>query len=158
MAGERATRRAILAGGFLMVCGGVGVVLGVTPFAVSLLRLMGFGVGLGPYDLLAHGEDAMGLGAPWSALSSACGAFLGGLLVAGGLGWRRARPWAPLVTLIYALLGVLVNGTDLAIFALAARHGAMRNLMLVGDSLAFALAAGTLLALILWHHRQRPRG
>ena len=151
------SRRAILAGDFLLVCGGVGLVLGIVPFAVSLLRLAGVTFGLGPHDWAAHGVVAMGLDVPWAALSSACGAFLGGLLVAAGLGWRRARPWAPLVTLIYALLGILVTGTDLAIFALAARPGAMRTSMLIADGLACALAAGTLLALILWRRRKTTR-
>ncbi|MBM4041331.1 MAG: hypothetical protein FJ290_22750 [Planctomycetes bacterium] len=154
MASERASRRAILAGDFLMVCGGVGVVLGVVPFVVSALRMAGFSLGLGPQDWAAHGVEAMGLSVPWAALSSACGAFLGGLLLAAGLGWRRGRPWAPLVTLIYALLGIVVTGTDLVIFALAARRGPMRTSMLIADGLACALAAATLLALILWRRRQ----
>ena len=154
MAGDRPSRRAILAGDFLMVCGGVGLVTGILPFAVSVLRMMGFRLGLGPQDWAAHGVEAMGLSVPWAALSSACGAFLGGLLVAGGLGWRRGRPWAALVTLIYALLGILVTGTDLVIFALAARRGTMRTSMLIADGLAFTLALGTLVAIILWHRRQ----
>ncbi|HUT36900.1 MAG TPA: hypothetical protein VNE39_25685 [Planctomycetota bacterium] len=157
MVGDKPSRRAALAGDFLIVCGGVGVVLGVVPFAASLLRMAGCHLGLGPQDWAAHGVGAMGLSVPWAALSAACGAFLGGLLVAAGLGWRRARPWAPLVTLIYGLLGVLVTGTDLVIFALAARPGTMRTSMLIADGLACALAAGTLLALILWHHRQRMK-
>jgi hypothetical protein len=44
---------------------------------------------------------------------------------------------------------MLVTGTDLAIFALAARPGAMRTSMLIADSLAFALAAVALLVLAL---------
>ncbi|MBM4035664.1 MAG: hypothetical protein FJ291_28320 [Planctomycetes bacterium] len=158
MSHDRPSRLALVAGDFLIVCGGVGLVLGVVPFAASLLRLAGFGLGLSRQDWAAHGVEAMGLSLSWAALSSACGAFLGGLLVAAGVGWRRARPWAPLVTLIYALLGMLVTGTDLVIFALAARPGAMRTSMLIADSLAFALAAGTLLALILWRRGSRTRG
>jgi hypothetical protein len=149
MANSVPSRRAVVAGDFLIICGGVGLVLGVVPFAVSLLRLAGFSLGLSRQDWAAHGVEAMGLSVAWAALSSACGAFLGGLLVAAGVGWRRARPWAPLVTLIYALLGMLVTGTDLAIFALAARPGAMRTSMLIADSLAFALAAVALLVLAL---------
>lgn len=149
------SRRAVLAGDFLMVCGGVGLVLGIVPFAVSLARMAGCDFGLAHEDWAAHGVEAMGLSLPWAALSSVCGAFLGGLLLAAGLGWRRGRPWAPLVTFIYALLGTLVTGTDLAIFALAARPGTMRTLMLVADGLACALATGTLLALAAWHIRQR---
>jgi hypothetical protein len=149
-------RCAILIADFLIVCGGIGLVTGILPFAVSLLRLAGITFGQGPQDWAAHGVEAMGLSLPWAALSSACGAFLGGLLVAAGLGWRRGRPWAPLVTLIYALLGILVTGTDLAIFALAARPGTMRTWMLIADGLAFALAAGTLLGLILWRRGPSP--
>jgi len=139
-----------------MVCGGVGLVAGLVPLAVSALRLAGFGLGLGPHEWAAHGVEAMGLSVAWAALSSACGAFLGGLLIAAGLGWRRARPWAPTATLIYALLGITVTGTDLAIFALAARPGRMRAAMLIADGLAFALALGTLIALLAWHCRRRP--
>ena len=57
-----------------MVCGGVGLVTGLVPFGVSLLRLLGFDLGLGPRDWAAHGVEAMGLSVPWAALSSACGA------------------------------------------------------------------------------------
>ncbi len=157
MAEDGPSRRAILAGDFLMVCGGVGLVTGVLPFAVSMLRLAGFDLGLGPRDWAAHGVEAMGLSVAWAALSSACGAFLGGLLLAAGLGWRRRRPWAPLVTLLYALLGILVTGIDLAIFALAARPGGRRTSMLIADGLAFALAAGVLAALIIWRSRVAKR-
>ncbi|HPD16476.1 MAG TPA: hypothetical protein PLE19_16095 [Planctomycetota bacterium] len=150
------SRRAIVAGDFLMVCGGVGLVTGLVPFAVSLLRLAGCDLGLGPRDWAAHGVEAMGLDVPWAALSSACGAFLGGLLVAAGLGWRRGRPWAPLVTLTYALLGITVTGVDLAIFLLAARPGVMRTSMLIADSLAFVLACGVLVVLAFWWRRRPP--
>ena len=152
--GSRAAR---WVGVFLMVCGGVGVVTGLLPFAVSLARLLGHDFGRSAEDWAAHGVEAMGLSLEWAALSSANGAFLGGLLVAAGLGWRRGRAWAPLVTLLYALLGILVTGTDLAIFALAARPGAARASMLFLDGAAFALAAATLAALIVWRCRQAMR-
>jgi len=152
--GAGVSRRAVVAGDFLMVCGGVGLVTGLVPFAVSALRLLGFDLGLGPDDWAAHGVEAMGLSLEWAALSSICGAFLGALLLAAGLGWRRGRPWAPLVTLLYAIDGLLVTGTDLAIFALAARPGRMRTSMLIADAVAFALAVGVLAALIAWRGRR----
>jgi len=155
MDGQGPTRRAALAGDFLMVCGGVGLVAGLVPFAVSLLAMAGYDLGLGPRDWAAHGLAAMGLGAPWAALSSACGAFLGGLLVAAGLGWRRGRPWAPAVTLVYALLGITVTGVDLVVFAVAARPGSVRTSMLVADGAACALAVGVLVALVVWRRRSR---
>ena len=144
------SRRAALAGDFLMVCGGVGIVTGLVPFAVSFLRLLGFDLGLGPEDWAAHGVEAMGLSIEWAALSSVSGAFLGGLLLAAGIGWRRGRPWAPLVTLVYAIDGLLVAGTDLVIFALSATPGRMRNSMLLLDGIAFALALAVLAGLIAW--------
>jgi len=152
-----ASRRAILAGDLLIVCGGVGLLTGVIPFAVNILRLLGCGFGLGHEDWAAHGVEAMGLSVPWAALSSANGAFLGGLLLTAGIGWRRGRRWAPLVTLIYALLGILVTATDLAIFALAARPGRMRTSMLLADGFAFALALGVLIGLIAWRRRRMAR-
>jgi len=150
------SRGARLVCGFLMVCGGVGIVTGLVPFAVSALRLFGCHLGLGPQDWAAHGVEAMGLSLEWAALSSAEGAVLGGLLFAAGLGWRRRRPWAPLVTLVYAANGIVVTGVDLAIFARAARRGSMRTSMLVADGLAFALAAAVLLGLAVWWSSHRP--
>ena len=154
MAGQAdVSRGAAVAGDFLMVCGGIGIVTGLIPFAVSTLRLAGFDLGLGPHDWAAHGAQAMGLSVEWAALSSASGTFLGGLLVAAGIGWRRGKPWAPLVTLIYALDGMVVTGVDLTIFALAAMPGRMRASLLFLDGVAFALAFACLAALILRRRR-----
>jgi len=153
------SRGACWAGRLLIVCGGVGIVTGLVPFAVSMLRLVGVDFGRTAEDWAAHGVEALGLSLEWAALSSACGAFLGGLLIAAGLGWRRGRPWAPLVSLVYALLGLTVTGTDLAIFAVAAKPGRMRASMLFLDGMAFALAAAVLLGLIAWRRqRGRPAG
>ena len=149
--------RARWAGRLLIVCGGVGLVMGLVPFAVSMLRLAGVDFGRSAEDWAAHGVGALGLSLEWAALSSACGAFLGGLLIAAGLGWRRGRPWAPLVSLVYALLGLTVTGTDLAIFAIAAKPGFMRSSMLFLDGVAFAVAAAVLLGLIAWRRRTGRR-
>jgi len=157
---ERAavSRRTRLAAGFLMVCGGIGIVTGAVPFVVCLVRLFGFDLGVDPEDWAAHGVEAMGLTNEWAALSSAEGAFLGGLLVAAGLGWRRGRPWAPLVTLIYGTNGILVCGTDLVIFVRSATPGRVRTLMLILDGAAFALALCVLFGLIIWWRRWPAKG
>ena len=135
---------------FLMVCGGVGIVLGVLPLAVSALRLFGCTFGRTPEDWAAHGIEAMGLHLEWALLSSAAGAMIGGLWLASGIGWRRSRPWAPPVTLIAAINGLVVDGVDLVIFAAAAKPGTVRTSMLIADGFAFALAAGALVGLAIW--------
>jgi len=138
------------AGRFLILCGVIGLITGLVPLGISVLRLLGVTFGLGREDWAAHGVEAMGLDVPWATLSSADGTFLGALLLAAGIGWLRGRSWAPLVTLIYGLHGALITGLDLLIFASAARAGAMRAWMLVLDGIACALAVGVLAALGLW--------
>jgi hypothetical protein len=137
----------------LLVLGWVGLVLGVIPLATNLLRVLGCDFGLTPEHLASHGPAAMGMGVDWALLSSADGAFLGGLLIAAGTGWRRGHSWAPLVTLIYALGGLLICGVDLLLFVFYARAGWMRTWMMALDGLAFAVAVGTLLALGVWKGR-----
>ena len=148
--GRPPSPRARRVGTFLVACGVVGVVTGLVPFAIALARLAGLAVAAGRWDWLAHGMRELGLGAEWAALSSACGVFLGALLIAAGIGWRRGRDWAPLVSLLYALDGLVVTGTDLVVFALAARRGPMRNIMLAAETLAFGLALGVLIGLGAW--------
>ena len=144
------SRQRLVIADFLMVCGGIGIVLGVLPWAVSVLRLLGCEFGRTPQDWAAHGVEGMGLHVEWAALSSATGAMIGALWVASGLGWRRSRPWAPLVTLLAAINGLVVDGVDLFIFVVAARPGAARSWMLVGDGLAFAFSATVLIGLAIW--------
>jgi len=151
------SRGARLAGTLLVLCGIIGIATGALPLAASVARMAGCHPGLGPLDWAGHGARATGLGVEWAALSSACGTLLGGLLVAAGLGWRRRRPWAPLVTLLYAISGLVVNGTDLTIFALAARPGPVRTALLILDSLAFALPILCLLALLRWRQGKEGR-
>ena len=157
MAGPTASRGARVAGTLLVLCGVIGLVAGVVPFAVNALRLLGSGLGRAPEDWAAHGVEAMGLSTEWALLSSADGAFLGALLLAAGIGWRRGRSWAPLVTLLYAIDGLLVTGVDLAVFAAKARPGPVRASMLVLDGIAFAVAAATMIGLIIWWLTSRSR-
>jgi len=145
-----AARRVGLA---FLVAGGLGFVAGLVPFAANLLRVLGCDCDLSPEHWAAHGPGAMGLGVEWALLSSADGAFLGGLLLAAGVGWRRGRPWAAPITLAYALGGLVVCGTDLLLFALHATPGRVRSLMLLLDSLAFAFALATLIGLMVWRNR-----
>jgi len=152
--GCAASSRARRLGTLLVACGLVGVVTGLVPFVIALARLAGLPLGGGRWDLLAHGMRELGLSAEWAALSSASGIFLGALLIAAGSGWRRDRPWAPLVSLLYALDGLVVTGTDLAVFLVAARPGPMRRVMIGAESLAFALALGMLVGLGVWRLRR----
>lgn len=146
--------RARLAGTLLTVCGVVGVLSGALPLTVNFLRMLGFDWGMSPETWADHGVEAMGLGIEWAVLSCVDGTFLGGLLLAAGYGWWRGRRWAPLVTLIYCIHGLLVTGADLAIFATRAKVGSMRTEMLILDGLACAVALTTLLLLTRWwlHH------
>jgi len=153
--GSTPSSRARRLGAFLVACGLIGVVTGLVPFVIALARLAGLPVGGGRWDWLAHGMRELGLSAEWAALSSASGTFLGILLVAAGIGWRSARPWAPLLSLLYALDGLVVTGTDLAVFVVAARPGPMRKAMIAAESLAFGLALAVLLGLAVWWSRQR---
>jgi hypothetical protein len=139
----------------LLVFGVIGLVAGLVPLAVSLLRIMGVTFGVPPEHWAAHGPAAMGMGTDWATLSSADGAFLGGLLIAAGIGWRRGRPWAPLVTLIYGIDGLLITGVDLMLFIFFATPGRIRTMMLVLDTLACALAAAALVGLLLWRRAHR---
>ena len=145
------------AGLWLMFCGVVGIVAGVVPLVVNVLRVFGTDLGIAASHWAAHGPEAMGMGVDWATLSCADGTFLGSLLLAAGIGWWRARPWAPLVTLIYAIDGLIVNGTDLMLFAVYAAHGPTRTLMLVLDGAAGSVAATTMIGLIVWWCRQ-PSG
>ena len=108
----------------------------------------------GAADWAVHGVDALGLSLEWAVLSSANGAMLGVLLLAAGLGWRRGRGWAPVVTLVYAVGGLLVNGVDLAIFATLSPPGPARTTMLALDAVTFGVAAIVLIALVAWRRRQ----
>ncbi|MFW6163277.1 MAG: hypothetical protein ACODAJ_10960 [Planctomycetota bacterium] len=137
-----------------MLCGAVGVLTGGVPFVVGALRVAGCPFAQRAADWAVHGVEALGLGLAWAVLSSANGAMLGGLLLAAGVGWRRGRPWAPAVTLAYAVGGLLVNGVDLALFALLAHPGPTRSTLLVLDSLTFAVAAVVLIALVTWWRRR----
>ena len=136
------------AGRFLILCGVIGLATGLVPLAVNVLRLLGVS-GLGREDWRPTGSR------PWASTcrgrpSPADGTFLGALLLAAGIGWLRGRSWAPLVTLLYGLHGVLITGLDLLIFVSAARAGSMRTWMLVLDGIACALAVGVLAALGSW--------
>jgi hypothetical protein len=148
------SRSARWAGLAFLVAGGLGLVAGVVPFAANLPRVLGHDFGRPEYGVVAYYPWAMGMSVDWALLSSADGAFLGGLLFSAGVGWRRGRPWAPLVTLIYALGGILVCGTDLLLFTLHAKAGCVRSLMLTLDSLAFAVALLTLIGLTVWWKRR----
>ncbi|NQT89223.1 hypothetical protein HQ560_20810 [bacterium] len=154
-----AERYRIWVGRFLMVCGGIGIVAGVVPLTVNVLRMAGYDFGYTSEDWAAHGVEAMGLSVPWGALSSSDGAFLGSLLLAAGIGWRKGRDWAPLVTFIYAIGGTMVCGLDLFIFIVAATPGRARSLMLVLESFALALAVTCLIAVcVYWRRRAEAEG
>jgi hypothetical protein len=148
----RGTRRIGL---FLIVCGVIGIVTGLLPLVLNVLRLLGCTFGLSRESMANHGVEAMGLSVPWAVLSCWDGAFLGSLLVAAGLGWRRGWRWAPLVTFLYAVHGTMITGLDLLIFATYARPGRMRDRMLVLDGLACALAVTVLVAMVVWWWRRR---
>jgi hypothetical protein len=145
-------------GRLLVFCGGIGLVAGVVPLLVNVLRLLGSDLGRSPEDWAAHGVEALGLSVPWGTLSSADGTFLGSLLIAAGIGWQRGRAWAPLVTLLYALHGMLITGLDILIFATRAVPGSMRSWMLVLDGIACAFAVGTFTGLVIWFRRRKRRG
>ena len=149
-------RYRIWVGRFLMVCGGIGIVAGVVPLTINVLRMSGVDFGYTAKDWAAHGVEAMGLSVPWGALSSSDGTFLGGLLLAAGIGWRKGRPWAPLVTFIYGIGGTMVCGMDLFIFATVATPGRTRSLMLVLDSFALALALACLAGTFIYWRRKSP--
>ena len=151
---NEATPRARLAGMLLVMCGVVGVTTGVVPFLIAGLRLAAVAWAERAADWAAHGMDSLGLSVEWAVLSSACGTMLGVLLLAAGTGWRRGRAWAPVVTLIYAVGGLVVTGVDLAIFIVVSPHGTARTSMLVLESIAFAIAAVVLIALVTWWRRQ----
>lgn len=150
-----ASPRARWAGTALLVFGAIGLVAGLVPLVVNLLRIVGVTFGVPPEHWASHGPAAMGMGTDWATLSSAEGAFLGGLLIAAGIGWRRGRPWAPLVTLIYAVDGLLITGVDLLLFIFFATAGRIRTLMIALDTLAFALAAAALIGWLLWRRAHR---
>jgi len=143
-----------LAGKLLILCGVVGVTTGGLPFLVAALRIAACAWAESAVEWATYRLDSLGLSLEWAALSSACGAMLGALLLAAGVGWWRGRAWAPAVTLIYAVGGLTVTGVDLVLFVVLARPGAERTNMIVLDSLAFAAAAIVLIALIAWWRRQ----
>lgn len=149
------TRAGKVAGLVLMVLGGVGVVTGAVALAVLTLHVLGVDVRIPPEHWASHGPAAMGMGVDWAMLSSACGVWLGGLLWASGVGWRRGRPWAFLVTVVYGLNGMVVCGVDLVLFGLFATAGPMRTAMLVADGVAFAVAASSLAGALAWRRRSR---
>jgi hypothetical protein len=133
----------------LTLVGGLGLVTGIVPFAVNALHAF-FGIDLG-LDLAAHGVASMGLSAEWALLSSAMGTFLGAVMVWAGVGWLRARRWAPLVSWLYVLCSIGVNATDLLIFTFIAKPAATRSLMLVLDGIALFISV----VLGLWLIRRR---
>lgn len=149
-----ATPRARLAGRLLILCGVVGVTTGGLPFLVAALRIAACAWAENAAEWATYRLDSLGLSLEWAALSSSCGAMLGALLLAAGVGWCRGRAWAPAVTLIYAVSGLAVTGVDLVIFVVLARPGAERTNMIVLDAIAFAAAAIVLIALIAWWRRQ----
>ncbi|MFP4058180.1 MAG: hypothetical protein ACLF0G_15035 [Candidatus Brocadiia bacterium] len=149
------TPRARLAGLFLIICGVIGVVAGIVPLVLNVMRLLGCTFGLSPEGLESHGVAAMGLSVPWAILSCWDGTYLGSLLLAGGIGWRRGWAWAPLVTFLYAVHGVMVDGLDVLIFVVAATPGPMRSRMIVLDSIAGLVALSVLVGVVAWWRRQR---
>ncbi len=126
-------------GWFLTACGVVGLLAGAVVLVFGLFRIIAGRSAASATDIMEHGIEGMQLAPEWAALSSAMGAYLGVLLIAAGTGWRRGRPWAPLVTWGYVSCGLVVNLTDMVIFAVAAAPGPMRSLMLVLDGLALLL-------------------
>jgi len=153
-----AERYRIWVGRFLIICGGIGIVAGVVPLTINVLRMAGCTFGYTPEDWAAHGVESLGLSVPWGALSSSDGTFLGGLLLAAGIGWRRGRDWAPLVTFIYSIGGTMVCGLDLFIFIAVAKPGRMRSSMIVLEAFALALALVCLIGTILyWRRRAAAR-
>ncbi len=138
-----------------LVFGALGILTGAIPYGVNLGVLLAGGGYSGP-DLFRHGPVAMGLGLGWALLSSAQGTALGGMLFAAGLGRRRGRAWAAPLAVASGINGILITGTDLALFLCRARPGSMRTLMLGADSAAFLVAAATLTWTLFEADRNAP--
>ncbi|MEN8150306.1 MAG: hypothetical protein ABFS86_10810 [Planctomycetota bacterium] len=148
------TRTAKWAGRLLILGGVVGVLTGFVPLVENVSRLLGLSFSRLLDEWSAHGVDALGLTVPWATLSSADGTFLGALLILAGVGWIRGKPWAPLITLLYAIHGMTITGLDLIIFSTQAEPGEMRSRMLLLDGIAFAAAATTFVLLAVWWLRR----
>ncbi|MHC4777058.1 MAG: hypothetical protein ACYTFG_00625 [Planctomycetota bacterium] len=139
-------RRPVL-GWVLVIIGVIGVITGIVPFITNGLRITVSENLWNSVDLAAHGVEALGLSVEWGMLSSAMGTYLGYMLLWAGLGWLKAWPSARTVTIAYILCGIAVNFTDMLIFAVHSKHGAMRTQMLVFDSIALAIPV--VLAIVL---------
>jgi hypothetical protein len=152
------SRRARAAGWVLIAAGIIGVIGGAVPFAHSAARILVREDLWRDAGIASHGGEAMWLSVEWVMLSSAAGTYLGGLLIAAGLGWMRGRPWAPAVTWAYVFGGIAVNVTDMLIFAFRARPSPMRTQMLLLDGVALAFPCAVALALFLRGRGSRGEG
>ncbi len=123
----------------LIVFGIIGIVTGVVPLVINGLRIVADEDLWNTVDTAAHGVEAMGLSVEWAMLSSAMGTCLGIFLVWAGRAWRAGMPEARPVTWCYVICGLLVNGTDMAIFVFQTRQGPMRTTMLFFDGIALAI-------------------
>jgi len=138
----------------LIIFGEFGLIAGIVPFAVHVVRLVADSRFVRGADWSAHGVDALGLSSEWALLSSAMGTYLGALLLWAGIGWTRGRPWAPVVAWAYVFGGLAVNVTDMLIFWLQANPCLGRTLMLIFDGIALALPV----AVAVWLLRIRRAG
>lgn len=138
----------------LIVFGIIGLVTGAVPLVINGLRIVADEDLWDMVDTAAHGVEAMGLSLEWAMLSSAMGTCLGIFLLWAGRAWFTGRPEARAVTFCYVICGLLVNGTDMAIFAFHTRQGPMRSTMLFFDGIALAIPV----VLGLWLLRNRSAG
>jgi hypothetical protein len=133
---ETASSRHPVVGWLLVAAGAVGVITGLVPLTINVLRVAVDERLWNLVDLAAHGVESLGLSLEWAVLSSAMGTCLGVLLLWAGVGWLKGRPWAAAVSGAYVLAGLAVNASDMLIFARLARPGATRTLMLLADGIA----------------------